>query len=416
MSDNIDPIPIENVMGSGEATAGDGVLGTPWDRRTFLKAAALGTAAAVMWERGPGLSGPLVAFGNDLSLYPCTANDVTLDGTGQVINEPCNCTTGTTFNAIVAFTVTNHTGTGRYCITLHLPGSTDGTIAAQDVILHQGTNGTSGSSSVPANSTTTLYGVIAGFPCNAGLVCFGTDGTVRGKCSAAGACATVAWSTTPGDAGCTSPDTKPPRGQCRHQNICVQGFGAELTCATDTCAIACGGTIDLTLCVTGGTSPYTFSLSDGTTTDTTPDSVSADGKCATFTVSAAGTYTGTVTDKNGCSRTSGSVVVSSAGITATISVSNNGACTDGLLVFTAGTEEGASGCTFTYQIDFVDAAASETDDLIVRLDTPSTGQLTYRNLDGACHTISVGADCSSCADTASIDITQCVNTSTDACA
>jgi hypothetical protein len=366
-----------------------------------------------MWERGPGLSGPLSAFGNDLSLYPCTANDVTVDGTGIVINEPCTCT-GSTFEAIVQFNVTNHTATGRYCITLHLPAS--GTIPAQDVILYTQPNGTS--STVPANSTTRMYGNIGNFPCNASEVCFGTEGTIRGKCSAAGTCATVAWSTTPGDAGCTDPDQKPPRGQCRHQNICVRGFGATLTCATDTCAIACGGTIDLTLCVTGGTAPYTFSLSDGTTTDNTPDSTS--GNCATFTVSAAGTYTGTVTDHLGCSRTSGSVVVSSAGITATISVANNGACTDGLLVFTAGTVEDTSGCGFTFQIDGVDAVNHEPsagdDDLIVRLDTPSAGHLTYRNLDGACHTISVGADCSGCADTASIDITQCVNTTTDACA
>lgn len=412
MSDDIDPIPIENVTGSGEATAGDGVLGTPWDRRTFLKAAALGTAAAVMWERGPGLSGPLSAFGNDLSLYPCTANDVTIDGNGQVINEPCSCAPGSTFTATVQFNVTNHTATGRYCIVLHLPASNDGTIPAQDLILNTKSDGT-GTSTVPGNSTTTMYGFIADFPCNAGTVCFGTEGTVRGKCSAAGTCAAVAWSTTPGDAGCTSPDQKPPRGQCRHQNICVTGFGATLTCATDTCAIACGGTIDLTLCVTGGKSPYTFSLSDGTNTFD-PDSTS--DNCATFTVSAAGTYTGTVTDDNGCSRTSNDVVVSSAGITATISVSNDGTCTDGLLVFSASTEEGASGCGFTYQIDGSDAANTESDDLIVRVDTPAVGQLTYRNLDGACHTISVSADCSGCADTASIDITQCVNTSTDACA
>jgi hypothetical protein len=404
MSDDIDPIPIENVIGSGEATAGDGVLGTPWDRRTFLKAAALGTAAAVMWERGPGLSGPLSAFANDLSTYPCTANDVTLDTTGTVLNEPCTCSPGETFPALVQFDVTNHTATGRYCITLHLTAS--GSIPAQDVILYTSPGGTS--STLPANSTTTMFGTILNFPCSAGLVCFGTEGTVRGKCSAAGTCSTIAWSTTPGDAGCTTPDQKPPRGQCRHQNICVQGFGATLTCVSDPCAIPCGGSVDLKLCVTGGVAPYTFTLSDGQTSGSTSDT------CYTFTVKAAGSYTGTVTDSQPCSRTSNSVVVSAAGITATISVSNNGPCTDGLLVFSTSVE-GQTGCGFTYQIDGKDAVGSNTDDLIVRLDTPAKGQLTYRNLDGACHTISVSADCSGCADTDSIDITQCVNTTKDAC-
>src|SRR5918994_1056657 len=91
-----------------------------WARRTVLKAAALGAAAAVLVNKGPGglqLGAPS-ALANDLSHLPCTANDVQIIGTGIVVNEPCDCTG--TFTATVRFTVRNITSTGRYCVSVHL--------------------------------------------------------------------------------------------------------------------------------------------------------------------------------------------------------------------------------------------------------------------------------------------------------
>src|SRR5438067_1987641 len=75
-------------------------------RRTFLKAAVLGTAAAAaLIGDGEGLVGlqlgPATAFANDLSDSPCTAEDVEIVGPGIIINEPCSCTPGATFNAMV---------------------------------------------------------------------------------------------------------------------------------------------------------------------------------------------------------------------------------------------------------------------------------------------------------------------------
>src|SRR5207302_11035748 len=75
-----------------------------WNRRTFLKAAALGTAAAALINRvgDGGLSlGPLSALADDLSGLGCTANDVRIVGPGIVLNEPCDCTG--TFDANVQF-------------------------------------------------------------------------------------------------------------------------------------------------------------------------------------------------------------------------------------------------------------------------------------------------------------------------
>ena len=84
-----------------------------------------------------------------------------------------------------------------------------------------------------------MYGTIPNFPCNTGLVCFGSAGVVRGKC-APGTCTTISWNTSNGSAGCTTADQNPPGGQCRHQQVCVIGFGATLQHPTRT--YAAGGT------------------------------------------------------------------------------------------------------------------------------------------------------------------------------
>jgi hypothetical protein len=79
------------------------------NRRKFLTAAALGTAAATFLNKGSaGMLhlGPATALANDLSGSQCTANDIRIKGPGVILNEPCNCSG--TFTAQVAFTVENN--------------------------------------------------------------------------------------------------------------------------------------------------------------------------------------------------------------------------------------------------------------------------------------------------------------------
>src|SRR6266498_1811228 len=74
------------------------------NRRKFLTAAALGTAAAAMLNKGSGgylHLGPASALANDLSGNSCTAGDVEIVGSGIVVNEPCICSPGGTFSAVV---------------------------------------------------------------------------------------------------------------------------------------------------------------------------------------------------------------------------------------------------------------------------------------------------------------------------
>jgi hypothetical protein len=403
--------PFEQVGEPSETTDDAGVLGSEWDRRTFLKAAALGTAAAALWQKGPGLTlGPAAAYANDLSSYPCTANDVQVLGTGQIVNEPCVCEPGGTFTAKVQFTVTNIAAAGRYCITLHLVAGTDASgnivVPAQDVILKDCQSGTS---SISGKSTTTMCGEILNFPCNAGLVCFGEATADRGACDP-GTCSTLAWSPSPNNAGCTSPDQTPPHGQCRHQQICIQGFGATLVCKTN-CTPKCGEQSVLTACVSGGTPPYTFVLhSDDGSPDQTIGPTSQ--TCVDFTVTVVGTviYTVTVTDSTGCSRTATFTLTAEA-VNVTLDVTGAADCS-GILVFTP-TVTPPGNCTFAYTDNGVPLVPTETDVLVVRLNTPGPGQLTYRNLDGACHTIAVTATCGGCSATASKTVKECASVTTN---
>jgi type 1 fimbria pilin len=64
--------------------------------------------------------GAAPAAANDISTLPCTAGDVEVVGPGTVVNEPCSCTPGGTFAAVVEFRIRNNTSSGRYCVTLHL--------------------------------------------------------------------------------------------------------------------------------------------------------------------------------------------------------------------------------------------------------------------------------------------------------
>jgi hypothetical protein len=256
---------------------------------------------------GDGLSGlrfgPATALANDLSTNPCTAQDVEIIGAGFVLNEPCVCSGGT-FDATVQFTVRNNTSTGRYCIALHLPEGFG--VPGQDVILRDG----SGSSTAPGKSggesfhDTIMFGTVTGFPCNPGgtLVCIGSPGVTSGKCDP-NTCTTIAWNTSPNAAGCTTADQKPPGGQCRHQQVCIQGFGVSLACVTN-CPPSCGGAATLRACVSAAASqaPFTYTLtgSDGSSQSFGP----TNDTCHDFQVqvTTTTTYTVRVSDKNGCFR------------------------------------------------------------------------------------------------------------------
>lgn len=263
-------------------------------RRTFLKAAALGTATAALIGKSGGVHlGPLSALAHDMSGEQCTANDVRIvGGLGQIINEPCDCSG--TFNATVQFTVENNAASERGCITLHLAG---GPFNVPDIILN-------GGAAIPGKTTQTMTGTIANFPCGAGLVCFGLPGEeIRGRCGAP--CSTVSW-TVPGQDTC--PPTRFISSKCRHQQICIQGRGgATLDCdpsttAVDTnCSVPCGGTATLRLCTNSPAAfgPFTFTLSDGQTFGPTSDT------CHDFTVgplAGNASFTGSITDNTGCTR------------------------------------------------------------------------------------------------------------------
>jgi hypothetical protein len=405
------PDPIEEIGDPVElAKEDDGFLGTPWSRRTFLKAAALGTAAAAVFQKGPGFTlNPAAAWANDLSTNPCTAGDVTILG-GTILNEPCSCTPGQTFNANVQFTVRNFTSTGRYCIVLHLIAS--GVVPAQDVILRD----VNGDSTAPGKSggnsfqDTVMFGTITGVPCSAGTICFGQAlaSDFRGKCDA-GTCSTVAWSTTPGDADCATADQKPPGGQCRHQQICIQGFGVTLDCDTSqtgvqgSCTVDCGASATLRAIVTGGTGPnYTFCLREGTSTScdlTSPACAQSSGPAAAtshdFTVSptATTTYTVVVKDSAGCCR-SASVTLTVNQPTVSLTVTGDTGCTDASnVVFTA-----TAGFTnYDFKVDGTSQQSS------------SSNTFTYPvDADNTCHSVSVHATKGSCAADATKHITQCV--------
>ena len=389
--------------------ANEGVLGNPWDRRTFLKAAALGTAAAALWQKGSGLTlSPAAAYANDLSGKPCTGGDVEIVGEGIVLNAPCHIDTdcpGGTFNANVQFTVRNNTSAERYCITLHLNG-TQG-VPAQDVILRNtATTSVAGAKSGGAAfKDTVMTGTITGVPCNAGEICFGTGGTTRGKCDP-GTCTTIAWSTTASGAfgaGCTTTDDNPAGGQCRHQGICIAGFTASLVCHTG-CPASCGGSVTLRACAATdpGRFPLTFTLKDedGNTVGS-PQTVNSDADgsvCVdfTFTVSETHTYTVFVADKDTCTRSATAAEIAVNPITVSLGVTGAGTCTSGALVFTA-TPAGLA--EYDFKVDGVSVQKGASNTYNYASDPDST-----------CHSVSVTAkNAGGCTATATKSVTQCVN-------
>jgi hypothetical protein len=396
--------PAEEIVPASEVISSEDDARSLWNRRTLFKSAALGAAAAAMYEGGRAVFSPLVAYANDLSTLPCTANDVEIIGTGIVVNEPCVCTG--TFDAQVVFRVRNNTSTGRYCISVHLSDGRDILLFAPD-----GTSTAFGKAQGEDFRDTIMTGTLANFPCGAGLVCFGQPGEIRGKCDP-GTCSTVAWSTSPNQANCMSPDPTPPGGQCRHQRICIQGRGATtIACPAAGCDLPCGGSIGLTVCTTEAAAfgPFIFQLvsggvvvqSFGPTTDT----------CHTFTVSPTSdtTYLGRVistADDPDCVHDSAAVTVRVTSVTVTLGVSGNVGCTLGNLRFTAtlGTAcTDPAGATFAFSVDgnVVQTGPSNTYDYPADPDT-------------VCHTVSVVATCGACVSkAASRTVSQCVQTTVD---
>jgi len=357
-----------------------------------------------------GLS--LNAAANDLSTQPCTASDVEIVGNGTIVNEPCTCTG--TFSARVKFIVRNNTSTGRYCIALHLVP--DGVVLTTPTDLLLTT--ASGKSTAPGKTDTEMFGTILNFPCSVGAVCFGQTGTVKGKCDP-GTCTTVAWSTSSTAEGCSSPDLTPPGGQCRHQQVCVTGYGCTLSCPTSGCAVACGGSATLSGCVQAPLSrgPFTLYLEgdDGSKLAQTTNGDASGTKCLNFTVSPTTTtkYTLTVVDRDSCRRTA-STTLTVSGVTASITEPSGTPPCTGVLSYSASSSGSSGSCTFTWTIDgktpanFVSGAGAN-DAAVATVSGTSGEKLDIRDLDGVCHTIAVSVDCGGCKGTASKTFKQCVS-------
>jgi hypothetical protein len=239
---------------------------------------------------------------------------------------------------------------------------------------------------------------------------------VRGKC-APGGCTTISWNTSPGATGCTTADQTPPGGQCRHQQVCVVGYGATLECITN-CNPTCGETTTFKACVsaTADRGPFTLTLAgdDGTSqTQSTvgdPSGITCLSFDVTPTLSPKTTYTLTVTDRTGCTRTA-TASVNIQTTTATITPPSAPGC-NGVLVYGASVAN-RTGCSFTWTIDGASvatfAAGGAADDArIARVKGTNSETLEFRALDNACHTIRVSASCGGCTAATTKTAKQCV--------
>jgi hypothetical protein len=348
-----------------EESLQDEILQKSGSRRAFLKAAALGTAAAAVLGRGgSGLRlGARSASADTLSNVNCTANDVRIIGPGIIVNEPCDC--DSVFNADVQFTVNNNTGTDRYCVTVHLCQATlpgGGTFGPLDLIV-----GTVG----PGTHVKTV--TIPNYPCGAGLVCFGEAGSLpdggfaKGETCPSGECCTIiSWNVRAND-GCPQPHGDIIKSKCRAQQVCIQGRAATLECI-DNCEPTCGGTATLRMCVEGGDAPYTFELSDGQSFGPTNDT------CHDFSVTVTETtvFSGTVTDSGTppCADDTNTVTLEVAPIAAP-EVSVDGPDCDGLVTLTVTN----CGTDVTYSYREVDCADDEVT-LQTLADTDCTAEVT----------------------------------------
>src|SRR6266508_4073281 len=336
------------------------------NRRKFLTAAALGTAAATFLNKGSGgvlRLGPASALADVVTNVNCTANDVRISGPGIIINEPCTCTKtctrsdGTTyacFDAQVKFNLINNTGTDRYCVTIHLcPGTSSSGVSfpAQDIVI-----GTVG----PGPHE--IIATIPNYPCGAGTVCFGAAGSgedggfAKGETCPTGQCCTViSWNVRPNDP-CPLPHSDIIKSKCRAQQVCIQGRGiTTLDCNTSlsgvqtNCAVPCGGTTTLQLCTTSDASlaPFTFSLTSSPATTISAPTGSAN--CRTYTVgpiTQTTTFTGTVTDKDGCAKSATVTLTTTAVAARQLSGALDAGCT-GSSTFTVANCDAS--VNYTYQ-------------------------------------------------------------------
>ena len=418
-----------------EGPAGEAKPG--WNRRTFLKAAALGTAAAALLGRssgdGGGLSfGAASALAHEDTKSACTAQDIEVLG-GQIINEPCACAEGGTFQAIAKFTVINQNNATRKCITLHL--GSGGLFGGKDFLLKD----ENGSSNISGHGTTKeMFANLGEVPCNFAQECYANS--------------VIAFQTAKNQSDDACPEggiTKYPGGQCRRQTICITGFGVNVACAGNNCAatgaanagttcltapsctVPCGSDLNLAVTAVGGTAdcaatnPPTVTLTPpggGTPLQPTSQSVLTDPttgitrRTACFTVPAGsvqpGCYTVTAIDcsPEQCTRTA-VINVAAGSITAGLAFSPaNTACGNGQVTFTGSATDNAtgaalSGCSFRFKVDngdYVNGGGTNGNEFVFE---PT---VTGGALDTACHTVTVEANCSGCTDTESRTISQCV--------
>jgi hypothetical protein len=336
-----------------------------WHRRTFLKAAALGTAAAALLnaDRSGLHFGAFDALADDLSGLNCTANDVRIVGPGIIVNEQCSCSG--TFDAQVSFHIINNTGTDRYCVTVHLCPVPSLNIPQRDIVIGD----------IPANFDGNKTVTITGYPCGTGLVCFGAAGSqpdggfAKGEACPTGACCTtITWNVKASD---PCPDTtRQISSKCRHQQVCIQGFGitaacADASCATRSltsgcCSVGCGQSLNVKITASGGSgspcsTPLTISVKRPGASDFTPVTLNSSG-CYIDSSPVQGTYTFRATDCHGCFReTTLEVCVSTI---AKPTLTKGTTDCSGVTTFTVAPCPPASGVTYTLQTAPYDATAA----------------------------------------------------------
>ena len=194
---------------------------------------------------------------DDLSLLQCTANDVEINGPGILVNEPCECPDGGTFNATVRFNITNK-AQERYCFTFYFCDAAR-TVTALTTTLGRGTG---------------LYDV--NFPfykCSyQGLQCFGYEpnNTLAGyafpkgtECPAGQCCSGIDYDVNEPIVCPLQPPDKLIPSKCRYAALCIQSKYVNLTCNKNCNADVCGEyDAEFTVCEQGFTGPATFSLVD----------------------------------------------------------------------------------------------------------------------------------------------------------
>jgi hypothetical protein len=331
-NDNIEEItaaPSEE--GGGRLEQVRSALTSGINRRTFLAAAALGSAAAALAQKGSGFAGlqlgPLTAFATgDTSDLGCQAQDVRLVGNIQVVNEPCDCSPCSSTTVTAQATVSNNTGQTRYCVIAHLPPATvtqtcvsggTTTTTTTTLTLSGTTTGLTGgdillTTAIPQQTQITYPIVITNWLCGAGTVIFGQPTPVdnSGKTSCPqGPCAAISW-LTPADkntpCGTVTHRDIPP-SKCHWQQVTITGRSQTFSCVAN-CTPVCGGVSTLVACASGGPTPITISLvGNGSVSSTVSPA------CATFqvTTTSTTTYVATVNYGGECTKTLSTVISAS---------------------------------------------------------------------------------------------------------